>query len=45
MNDVLIISASLIGGFIVAALLGEDVDDNDGPPDGGVMTPVYGSSA
>ena len=45
MNDVLIISASLIGGFIFAALLSEDVDDNDGPPDGGIMTPLYAPNA
>jgi len=44
-NDVLIISASLIGGFIFAALLSEDVDDNDGPPDSGIMTPVYAPNA
>ena len=36
-NDVLIISASLIGGFIFAALLSEDVDDDDnGHNDGNV---------
>ena len=40
MNDVLVIAASMIGGFIFAALLSEDVDDDDGP-DGGLMTPVY----
>ena len=40
-NDVLIISASLIGGFIFAALLSEDVDDDDNGPDGGLMTPAY----
>jgi hypothetical protein len=40
-NDVLIISASLIGGFIFAALLNEDVDDDDNGPDSGLMTPVY----
>ena len=39
-NDMLIISASLIGGFIFAALLSEGVDDDDGP-DGGLMSPVY----
>ena len=39
-NDVLVIAASMIGGFIFAALLSEDVDDDDGP-DGGLMTPVY----
>jgi len=40
-NDMLIISASLIGGFIFAALLSEDVSDDDDGPDGGLMTPVY----
>ena len=39
-NDVLVIAASMIGGFIFAALLSEDVDDDDGP-DGGLMTPIY----
>ena len=39
-NDMLIIAASLIGGFIFAALLSEGVDDDDGP-DGGLMSPVY----
>ena len=38
-NDVLIISASLIGGFIFAALLSEDVDDDD-HFDGGMMQPL-----
>ena len=37
----LVIAASLVGGFIFAALLTDDVDDNDGPPDGGIMTPVF----
>ena len=36
----LIIAASLIGGFIFAALLSEGVDDDDGP-DGGLMQPAY----
>ena len=35
-------AASLIGGFIFAALLTEgDVDDYDNGPDGGMLTPVY----
>ena len=36
----LLIATSLIGGFIFAALLSEDVDDDDGP-DSGLMQPVY----
>ena len=44
MNDMLIIAASMIGGFIFAALLTDgDVDDDDGP-DGGLMQPVYAPS-
>ena len=40
-NDVLVLAASMIGGFIFAALLTrDDVDDDDGS-DGGLMTPVY----
>ena len=39
-NDMLIIAASMIGGFIFAALLSGRVDDDDGP-DGGLMSPVY----
>ena len=40
-NDVLVLAASMVGGFIFAALLTrDDVDDDDGP-DGGLMTPVY----
>ena len=38
-NDVLIIAASLVGGFIFAALLTEDVDDDD-HFDGGLMQPI-----
>ena len=35
-------AASLIGGFIFAALLTEgDVDDDDNGPAGGMLTPVY----
>ncbi len=40
MNDMLVIAASLVGGFIFAALLTDDVNDDDGP-DGGLMQPVY----
>ena len=39
-NDMLLIATFMIGGFIFASLLTEDVDDDDGP-DGGLMTPVY----
>ena len=39
----LIIAASMIGGFVFAALLTDGgVDDDDGNgPDGGLMQPVY----
>jgi hypothetical protein len=41
-NDRLLIAASMVGGFVFAALLtGGDVDDDDNGPDGGLMTPVY----
>ena len=40
-TDMLIIAASLIGGFIFASLLTEDVDDDDNGPDSGLMQPVY----
>ena len=36
----LLIAASMLGGFVFAALLSEDVDDDDGP-DGGLMQPAY----
>ena len=40
-SDMLFIAASMIGGFVFAALLtSDDVDDDDGP-DGGLMTPIY----
>ena len=36
------IATSLIGGFIFAVLLTEDVsDDDDNGPDSGLMQPVY----
>ena len=39
-NDMLLIAASMIGGFIFAALLTNgDVDDDD--MDGGMMIPTY----
>ena len=37
----LLIATSLVGGFIFAALLTEDVDDDDNGPDSGLMQPVY----
>ena len=40
-NDMLLIVTSLVGGFIFAALLTEDVDDDDNGPDSGLMQPVY----
>ena len=40
-TDMLIIAASLVGGFIFASLLTEDVDDDDNGPDSGLMQPVY----
>ena len=40
-NDMLLIATSLIGGFIFAALLSEEVDDDDNGPDSGLMQPVY----
>ena len=45
MSDMLLMAASLIGGFIFAALLTEgDVDDDDNGPGGGLMQPVYAPS-
>ena len=40
----LLIATSLIGGFIFAALLSEEVDDDDNGPDSGLMQPVYQGS-
>ena len=40
MNDMLLIAASMIGGFIFAALLTDGSIDDDGS-DGGLMTPIY----
>jgi hypothetical protein len=40
-NDMLLLATSLVGGFIFAALLTEDVDDDDNGPDSGLMQPVY----
>ena len=40
-SDMLLIAASMIGGFIFAALLTDgNVDDDDNGPDGGMMTPA-----
>jgi hypothetical protein len=39
-NDVLVIAASLIGGFIFASLLTEDVHDDDDDQGGGMMIPA-----
>ena len=38
-SDMLLIAASMIGGFIFAALLTEDVDDDD-HFDGGMLQPL-----
>ena len=44
-NDMLVIAASMIGGFIFAALLTDgNVDDDDNGPGGGLMQPVYAPS-
>ena len=41
-NDMLIIAASMVGGFIFAALLTDgNVDDDDNGPGGGLMQPAY----
>ena len=43
MNDMLLIAASMVGGFIFASLLTDgNVDDDDGPG-GGLMQPNYAS--
>lgn len=39
-NEMLIISTFLIGGFIFAALLSEDVSDDDDHFGGGMMQPL-----
>ena len=43
MNDVLVIAASMIGGFIFAALLSDGNFDDDDGPGGGLMQPNYAS--
>ena len=41
-SDMLLIAASMVGGFIFAALLADgNIDDDDNGPDGGLMQPVY----
>jgi hypothetical protein len=41
-DDMLIIAASMIGGFILAALLSHGYnDDDDNGPDKGLMSPVF----
>jgi hypothetical protein len=45
-TDMLVIAASLVGGFIFAALLSEgDVDDDNDGPGGGMMIPAYQPNA
>ena len=41
----LLIAASMVGGFIFAALLTSDDVDDDYGSDGGLMTPIYAPSA
>jgi|TARA_E500000178_G_C16368973_1_gene465255 hypothetical protein len=36
----MILATLMLSAFIIHSVLMEDVDD-DGPPDGGMMTPVY----
>ena len=43
MNDMLVIAASMIGGFIFAALLSDGNFDDDDGPGGGLMQPNYAS--
>ena len=41
-SDMLLIAASMIGGFVFAALLTDgNVDDDDNGPGGGLMQPAY----
>ena len=40
-NDVLIIAASMVGGFIFAALLTDGNVDDDDDSNGGMMIPAY----
>ena len=43
MNDMLVIAASMIGGFVFAALLSDGNFDDDDGPGGGLMQPNYAS--
>jgi hypothetical protein len=36
----IILATLMLGAFIIHSVLMEDVDD-DGPPDGGMMQPIY----
>ena len=40
-NDMLLIAASMIGGFVFAALLTDGNVDDDDDMDGGMMIPAY----
>ena len=40
-NDMLLIAASMIGGFIFAALLTDGRVDDDDDMDGGMMIPAH----
>jgi len=40
-NDMLVIAASMIGGFIFAALLTDGNVDDDDDMSGGLMQPAY----
>jgi hypothetical protein len=42
-NDMLVIALSMVGGFIFAALLSDGYhhDEDQGPPDDGLMSPVF----
>ena len=40
-TDMLVIAASMIGGFIFAALLTDGSIDDDDDMDGGMMIPAY----
>ena len=39
-GEMLVIAATLVGAFVLGAVL-KDVDDDDNGPDGGMLTPVY----
>ena len=39
-GEMLVIAATLVGAFVLGAVL-KDADDDDNGPDGGLMTPVY----